>query len=203
MLTRRQFIDKYAPAAQEVYKKYGIFPQTVLTMAIIESQGLGPDGNYYPGLNASARLGNNYFGIKKGVGWRGPTITVPTPKDKDKMSVFRKYGSIEESFDDYGRFLNVNKRYRNGGVFDAPDFLTQMQNIAKSGYAENMSYFDLLEKVSKSVNKQLKDFKEIVDTPLKNIKEIVKKPPAILIFVALGAFILYTLNNKKNAAKIY
>ena len=78
-----------------------------------------------------------------------------------------------------------------------------MQNIAKSGYAENMSYFDLLEKVSKSVNKQLKDFKEIVDTPLKNIKEIVNKPPAILIFVALGAFILYSLNNKKNAAKIY
>jgi len=195
MLTRKDFINKYASAAQAVYTKYGIFPQTVLTMAIIESQGKGPDGNYYPGLNASARLGNNYFGIKKGVNWQGQTVTVRTPKDKDKVSVFRKYNTIEESFEDYGRFLNVNKRYREGGVFDAPDFLTQMQRIAKSGYAENESYFDLLEKVSKSVNSQIKNIKEIVNN--------VTKPPAILIFVALGAFILYSLNSQNNATKIY
>jgi len=192
MLTRKEFIEKYASAAQAVYTKYGIFPQTVLTMAIIESQGQAQDGNYYPGLSAQARKGNNYFGIKKGVNWNGPTVTVNTPRDKDKVSVFRKYASIEESFEDYGRFLNVNKRYRDGGVFDAPDFLTQMQRIAKSGYAENKDYFKLLTDVSKSVNRQIKDFKEIV-----------KKPPAILIFVALGAFLLYSLNTKKNAAKIY
>ena len=101
MLTRTQFINTYAGAAQRVYEKYGIFPQTVLTLAIVESQGKGPDGKYYPGLNASSRRANNYFGIKKGVNWTGQTINLPTPGDADKISTFRKYASIEDSFEDF------------------------------------------------------------------------------------------------------
>jgi flagellar protein FlgJ len=192
MLTRSQFINTYAGAAQRVYNKYGIFPQTVLTLAIVESQGKGPDGNFYPGQNASSKKANNYFGIKKGVNWSGPTIKLSTPGDADKISTFRKYASVEESFEDFGRFLSVNPRYRAAGVFDAPDFITQMNRIAKAGYAENPNYATLLNSVANTVNNTIKE-----------IKEITKKPPVILIFVALGAYLLYSLNTQKNASKIY
>jgi hypothetical protein len=67
-----------------------------------------------------------------------------------------------------------------------------MQLIAKAGYAENPNYATLLTNVANSVN-----------NTIKQIKDIVKKPPAIIIFVALGAFILYSLNSQNNAAKIY
>jgi flagellum-specific peptidoglycan hydrolase FlgJ len=161
-------------------------------LAIVESQGKGPDGKYYPGLNASSRRANNYFGIKKGVNWTGQTINLPTPGDADKISTFRKYASIEDSFEDFGRFLSVNPRYKKAGIFDAPDFITQMQLIAKAGYAENPNYASLLTNVANSVN-----------NTIKQVKDIVKKPPAIILFVALGAFLLYSLNTQKNAAKIY
>jgi flagellum-specific peptidoglycan hydrolase FlgJ len=187
MLTRKQFIDKYAAAAQEVYLKYNIFPQTVLTMAIIESQGKAKDGNYYPGLNASARQGNNYFGIKA-FNWNGPTITLRTPRDKEKISKFRKYASIEESFKDYGKFLNENPRYKKAGVFEAPDFLTQMQRIAAAGYAEDPNYLKVLQAVSNKVNDQIK-----------TIKEITKNPNSLFIIFGLAGLFLYQFYFKKDA----
>jgi flagellum-specific peptidoglycan hydrolase FlgJ len=187
MLTRNEFINKYASAAQNVYKKYNVFPQTVLTLAIVESQGKGPDGNYYPGLNASAKKANNYFGIKA-ANWNGKTIKLSTPNDADKISVFRKYDSVEDSFNDFGKFLNENPRYRKAGVFEAPDFITQMQLIAKAGYAENPNYASLLTKVAKSVNDQIN-----------NIKEITKNPNNLFIIFGLAGLIIYQIYFSKNA----
>jgi hypothetical protein len=67
-----------------------------------------------------------------------------------------------------------------------------MNRIAKAGYAENPNYATLLNSVANTVNNTIKE-----------IKEFTKKPPAILIFVALGAYLLYSLNTQKNASKIY
>lgn len=187
MLTRNEFINKYASAAQNVYKKYNVFPETVLTLAIVESQGKAADGKYYPGLNASAKKANNYFGIKA-ANWNGQTIKLSTPGDADKISVFRKYASIEDSFNDFGKFLNENPRYKKAGVFEAPDFITQMQLIAKAGYAENPNYATLLTNVSKTVNDQIK-----------NIKEITKNPNNLLIIFGLAGLIIYQIYFKDNA----
>jgi len=190
MLTRSQFINTYAPAAQRVYEKYGVFPQTVLTLAIVESQGKSNDGNYYPGLSANARLANNYFGIKA-FNWNGPTIKLATKNDKDKISTFRKYASVSDSFEDFAKFLRTNDRYEDEGVFTAPDFLTQITRIAKAGYAENPRYLELLKTVSSSVN-----------NAIKQVKEITKKPESWFILLAIAGVLFYNFNKKKNGAKI-
>jgi len=74
MMTRAEFSAKYAPLAVKVSAGTGIFPETVLSFAIVESQTQAKDGNYYPGTDLPAKEANNYFGIKKYPQWFGPWI---------------------------------------------------------------------------------------------------------------------------------
>ena len=39
----------------------GIFPETMLAMAVVESQGRAADGNYYPGLGLTAKKANKCY----------------------------------------------------------------------------------------------------------------------------------------------
>jgi type VI secretion system secreted protein VgrG len=52
---------------------------------------------------------------------------------------FRAYTSYEDSADDYGRFLNENKRYRAAFAFTS-DPLKFVAAIAKAGYATDPNY---------------------------------------------------------------
>ena len=96
MLTRAQWSEKYAPLAVKVSAGTGIFPQTILAFAIVESQGK-INGVWYPGQNAAARQANNYFGIKKFPQWFGPVVDLPTPGDATKISKFVVFKDIEQS----------------------------------------------------------------------------------------------------------
>jgi flagellum-specific peptidoglycan hydrolase FlgJ len=82
MLTREQFIKTNYQKALNVTKGTGIFPETLLAMAVVESQGKGPDGNWYPGQGLVAKEANNYFGIKASAAWTGKTVALPTPGDE-------------------------------------------------------------------------------------------------------------------------
>lgn len=165
-LTRAEWTKKNAPFAMQVVKDTGIFPETLLAMAIVESQGVYK-GIYYPGAGLVARTANNFFGIKKGSNWTGQTVTLNTPGDQDKISVFRKYNNFTESAKDYIDFLKKNKRYTTAGVFEASDYVEQIVRIAKAGYAESQSYTDVVTKVAKKVKDQIKD---IIDPMLQNNK---------------------------------
>jgi flagellum-specific peptidoglycan hydrolase FlgJ len=79
-LPRKEWTIKNAPFAIAAAKGTGIFPETLLAMAIVESQGK-VNGSWFPGAGLVARKANNFFGIKKGVGWKGKTIDLPTPGD--------------------------------------------------------------------------------------------------------------------------
>jgi hypothetical protein len=63
LLTRENWVKKYWLDAVAATAGTKIFPETMLAMAVVESQGKGPDGNYYPGLGLTARKANNYFGF--------------------------------------------------------------------------------------------------------------------------------------------
>ena len=65
MLNREDFIKLNYQAALNATAGTGIFPETLLAMAVVESQGKAQDGNWYPGLGLVARKANNFFGIKK------------------------------------------------------------------------------------------------------------------------------------------
>jgi flagellum-specific peptidoglycan hydrolase FlgJ len=184
-LTRKEWINKNAADVKEITSGTGIFPETLMAIAIVESQGKF-NGVFYPGAGQLARLGNNFFGIKKGVGWKGPTIKLNTPNDADKVSIFRKYGSFKESADDFVNFLQKNPRYKNAGVFKADDYVAQIIAIAKAGYAESPSYREVITKVAASVKNQI----DKIIAPL-------KKNSKILPFLVAGVIITFFFVNKK------
>lgn len=185
MLTRKKWIEENVQFAREVTKGTKIFPETLMAIAIVESQ-YPVNGVYYTGASPLAKKGNNYFGIKKGVGWSGPTITLPTPNDADKISVFRKYPNFKESAKDFISFLQKNPRYTRSGVFNANDYVEQIIAIAKAGYAESPTYTDIITKVATSVKKQI----DKIVTP------IVKNSVIVPIMVAGLILTMYIIKQK-------
>ena len=163
MLTRAEWSKKYAPLAVKVSAGTGIYPETILAFAIVESQGKAADGNWYPGAGLVAREANNYFGIKKFPQWFGPVISLPTPGDATKTSTFVVYDSIESSFLGFIDFLKRNPRYKSAGVFEAPDYQTQILKIGSAGYAENPRDAEIKTKVAQGLSKYINEARRIIN----------------------------------------
>jgi flagellum-specific peptidoglycan hydrolase FlgJ len=192
MSKQSDFISKHKNDVIKATYGTGIFPSVKMSQMILESGW---------GESANARLGNNFFGIKKGVGWTGETISLKTPNDANKVSVFRKYPSPADSVADHTYFLQKNKRYENAGVFKAKSPEEQIQAIAKAGYAEANDYVPKVLSVIKSNNlKQL-------DEEAKKYKPEDTKPSDDktdtkgIIVAAIGVVALYILYIKLTKEK--
>jgi flagellum-specific peptidoglycan hydrolase FlgJ len=184
LLTRKEWVKANWPAAVAATTGTGIFPETMLAMAVVESQGKAADGNWYPGLGLVARTANNYFGIKYSSRWKGATVDLPTPGDADKISRFRKYNSIRESIADFVEFLKVNPRYTAAGVFSATNYVDQIIAIARAGYAENPNYSNVVSSVAKKVQEYTKDLATTINNNSRNIL------PLLIAGLLIGAFFL-------------
>ena len=135
MSKQTDFINKHSSAVIASTKGTKLFPSVKMAQMIIESGW---------GTSANARLANNYFGIKKGVGWNGATIWLNTPRDANPRSEFRKYPSAAASIKDHSDFLIKNKRYTTAGVFEARTPEDQIRALVKGKYAESGNYFNAL-----------------------------------------------------------
>ena len=162
-MTREQFTNKFYGDAVRATRGTGIFPQTLLAMAIVESQGKNEAGNYEPGLGLVARKANNYFGVKYYPQWKGPTIDLPTPGDANKISTFVVYNSIYDSFAGFVDFLKKNPRYEKKGVFTAPNYGEQITRIAAAGYAENPNYATVVKSVADKLRQYIKTTTDAVN----------------------------------------
>lgn len=158
MINREEFIKQNYQAALNATAGTNIFPETLLAMAIVESQGKAQDGNWYPGLGLVAKKANNFFGIKTSPTWKGKTVALPTPGDADKISTFRVYNNFQESLEDFIKFLKINPRYTKAGVFLAPDYVSQILAIAKAGYSESPTYSTVITSVANKVKKLMADY---------------------------------------------
>jgi flagellum-specific peptidoglycan hydrolase FlgJ len=136
MSKQTDFINLYANAVIKGSVPFKIFPSITMAQMIIES-GWGNS-------NPLSTKYNNFFGIKASRAWTGQTIQLNTPKDAKPISTFRVYNSPLESIQDHSKFLVENKRYERGGVFNAKTPEEQALAIAKSGYAESVTYADTL-----------------------------------------------------------
>lgn len=159
MLTREQFIKAYGQAAHVAAGDSGLFAETILAAAIVESAGK-VGGVYYPGESALAKSANNFFGIKANSSWKGDYVTMPTREYQGGVWVtvpakFRKYGSPGESFKDYVNFLKVNPRYTTAGVFTAETPEIQAQRLQAAGYATDPGYASMLSSVIATVRRYL------------------------------------------------
>jgi len=184
LLKREDWVKKHWKEAVAATAGTKIFPETMLAMAVVESSGKAADGNWYPGQGLLAKRANNFFGIKASKGWKGATVALPTPGDADKISTFRVYPSIKESIADFVQFLQKNPRYENNGVFDAPDYVSQIVAIAKAGYAESKTYADTVSKVAKNVNTWVKEIRNQIDN---NTRSII---PFLFAGALIGLFFL-------------
>lgn len=158
-MTREQWIKDNWSAAVKATQGTGIFPETLMAMAVVESQGK-VNGNWLPGAGLVAKKANNYFGIKASSSWKGSTVALPTPGDADKISTFRVYPNFQASVEDFVKFLQSNPRYTKAGVFTAKDYVEQIVSIARAGYAENPNYANLITQVAEKVKTYVKDIQD-------------------------------------------
>ncbi len=144
-----QFVSRLLPAAQRASQASGVPAQLIMAQAALES-GWGrreiraDDG----------QPSYNLFGIKADKSWKGPVVEASTTEyvngvaQKTRAS-FRAYGSYEEAFSDYGKFLSSNPRYAN--VLTAPDAAGAARGLQQAGYATDPQYGGKLIRIMKQM----------------------------------------------------
>lgn len=134
------FVQKYANDVIKAVAGTGLYPSLTMAQMIIESSGNDENGKFGIGKGLATRKANNYFGIKADSSWKGPSVTLSTPRDGKPVSKFRVYGSALSSIKDHTRFLLQNSRYKSAGVFSAKTPQQQAQALQKAGYSESPTY---------------------------------------------------------------
>lgn len=136
-MEKQEFIKKIAAFVQKYAPQYGIKVHSpIIAQAILES-GWGES-------KLSAKY-HNYFGLKCGTKWTGPSVNMITQEEyqpgvhttiKDN---FRVYGSMEEGVKGYFEFIQL-ARYQNlRGITDPQKYL---ETIKADGYATSSTYVE-------------------------------------------------------------
>lgn len=131
------FINELAPYVQaECIRRGYRFASPVLAQASTES---------FKGktLSKLALNYNNYFGLKCGSKWTGPSVNLSTKEEYAKGTLttikdnFRVYENMEQGVKGYFDFINT-KRYENLKYASSPE--NYLQLIKQDGYATSSIY---------------------------------------------------------------
>jgi flagellar protein FlgJ len=144
-----KFVSRLLPAAQRASQESGVPAQLIMAQAALES-GWGrreirtEDGN--PSYNL--------FGIKADRSWKGPVAETSTTEyvngvAQKTRAAFRVYGSYEEAFSDYAKFLVTNPRYAN--VLATQDPAEAAHGLQRAGYATDPQYGGKLVRIMKQM----------------------------------------------------
>ena len=122
------YIERYQePAINKMYE-YKIPASITIAQGIFESAC---------GMSHLATDGNNHFGIKCHKEWTGDTILID---DDELQECFRKYATVEESFNDHSLFLKTRPRYSALFDLDVMDYAGWANGLKAAGYATNPEY---------------------------------------------------------------
>ena len=138
--SREDFFAAFAPLAQEVGKKYDLYPSVILAQAAVES-------NF--GESELSKEYNNYFGIK-GKGVVLPTVEMEGERKMAVEDGFRTYDSARESFYDYGKLIAKAARYEP--VREAESAEAYAMALHPAGYSTNPRYGEILVQLMKDYN---------------------------------------------------
>ncbi len=136
-----EYVDKYAEAAMEQMRKYGIPASVTLAQGILESAS---------GQSELSRKGNNHFGIKASSTWLengGRYLVYTDDKPNEK---FCQYASVADSYEHHSLFLKGNKRYADLFQLSPDDYVGWTRGLQNDGYATSKSYAASLQAVIKS-----------------------------------------------------
>jgi flagellar protein FlgJ len=132
------FIRDLLPGAGRAAERLGVPVEGIIAQAALET-GWGKHQIRRPDGSSSFNL----FGIKAGRGWEGDIARVSTLEFRDgiaqrEMADFRAYSSIEESVEDYARFLSENPRYAS--ALNEQDSTRFSKALQEAGYATDPDY---------------------------------------------------------------
>ena len=134
-----EYAEKYKEIAIEQMESSGIPASITLAQGILESDC---------GRSYLATEGNNHFGIKCH-NWDGESLR----RDDDlKDECFRKYETVEESFQDHSDFLRFRDRYKELFLYDITDYKSWAYGLQNAGYATNPKYARTLIRIIEECN---------------------------------------------------
>jgi flagellar protein FlgJ len=147
--TRKDFVNRLWPHAEEAAHAIGVSPHFLVAQAALES-GWGKAEI----KGADGAPTHNLFGVKAGAGWSGKVAYAPTTeyvngKPQSRLEPFRAYGSYAEAFRDYAKLITGNPRYA-GAVEDAADPSAFAHALQKAGYATDPHYASKLDRIMAS-----------------------------------------------------
>jgi hypothetical protein len=122
---KADYIQTVTPYVEAAAQKLGVDPKILIAQSALET-GYGRHVH-----------GNNMFNIKADKSWHG-----------ESENGYRKYGSYEESFNDYADFIKSNPRYSK--ALENPD--NYIQEISKAGFAEDKLYSSKINSIMNSRN---------------------------------------------------
>lgn len=132
------FVARMGSSAQSASAASGVPAPLILAQAALESgwgkrEIRGDDGTQ----------SFNLFGIKADRSWKGPVVETLTTEyvDGEPQKVrakFRAYGSYDEAFADYARFMTRNPRYAD--VLSTGDPAAAAHGLQRAGYATDPDY---------------------------------------------------------------
>lgn len=130
------YVDKYAEAAMEQMRRYGIPASVTLAQGILESAS---------GQSELSRKGNNHFGIKATKTWLdggGRYLVYTDDKPNEK---FCQYAFVADSYEHHSLFLRGNKRYSNLFELSPDDYVGWTRGLQEDGYASSKQYASSLQ----------------------------------------------------------
>ena len=133
------FFEKYAAAAMEEQRRYGIPASVTLAQMAVES-GYGE--------SSLAKQDNNYFGIKASQDWIKSGKPWSYHHDDHYNDKFCTFGSALESLEYHSKVLMAD-RYKACRQYAPTDHLHWIEGIKKGGYATDPRYVATIEGVIK------------------------------------------------------
>ncbi|HET7837208.1 MAG TPA: flagellar assembly peptidoglycan hydrolase FlgJ [Variovorax sp.] len=132
------FVNRMGASAQAASAASGVPAPLILAQAALESGWGKREIRADDGTQSF-----NLFGIKADRGWQGPVVETTTTEYVDGepqriRAKFRAYGSYEEAFTDYARFMTRNPRYAN--VLATGDPTEAAHGLQRAGYATDPQY---------------------------------------------------------------
>lgn len=135
---KRAFFEKYAAAAMEEQRRYGIPASVTLAQMAVES-GYGESN--------LAKQDNNYFGIKASKEWIKSGKPWSYHHDDHYNDKFCTFGNALESLEYHSKVLMAD-RYKACRQYAPTDHLHWIEGIKKGGYATDPNYVSAPSRVS-------------------------------------------------------
>lgn len=155
---KQKFVDDIAKCVKKYAGSYGIKVHSpIIAQAILESGW---------GKSKLAADYHNYFGMKCGTKWTGPSVNMTTQEEYAAGTLttikdnFRVYDNMEDGVKGYFEFIQLSRYENLKGIVNPQKYIETIKN---DGYATSSTYVDSLMQIIKLYNLTSYDSAESVE----------------------------------------